>query len=327
LAARLSPYRLLSPRGASAKLDIFIFHRVHAVPDPLAPGEPDVARFERLVRFLSNAFTLLPVTEAAARLGSGTLPAAAACITFDDGYADNLTLAAPILERFGASATVFVATGYLDGGRMWNDTVIECVRGARADRIDLADIGLPDLRVVTLEEKRNAIATLLPLLKYRPMDERTALADAIARRTQANLPSNLMLTSTQLQELARTPRVTIGAHTRHHPILACASDEEAEAEIRGSRADLESLIDAPVDLFAYPNGRPGRDYRAEHVGMVRRAGFRFGVSTAQGVATRASDPLQLPRFTPWGESMPRFALQLARVLVSAPLPSSLEVAA
>lgn len=327
MAARLSPYRLLSPGGASAKLDIFIFHRVYPSLDPMAPGEPDVARFERVVRFLSRAFTLLPLAEAASRLASGTLPAAAACITFDDGYADNLTLAAPILARFDAPATIFIATGYLDGGRMWNDTVIESIRSTSLKTLDLADLGLPVVALTSLDQKRGAIDTLLPLVKYRPVDERIAIADAIARRAHVTPPSDLMLTTPQLRELAGAPNITIGAHTRRHPILACTPPAEAESEIGGSRSDLEALLQNRVDLFAYPNGRPDKDYRAEHVEMVRRAGFQFAVSTAQGVASAPADPLQLPRFTPWGDSMPKFGLQLARALLSVPAPETLRVAA
>ena len=327
MAARLSPYRLLSPGGSSAKLDIFIFHRVYCSLDPMAPGEPDVTRFERLVRFLSRAFTLLPLEEAASRLASGTLPAAAACITFDDGYADNLILAAPILARFDAPATIFIATGYLDGGRMWNDTVIESIRKTSVETLDLADLGLPVVPLTTLEQKRGAIATLLPLIKYRPVDERIALAEGIARRARVTPPSDLMLTTPQLRKLGSTPNITIGAHTRRHPILACTPSGEAEVEIGGSRNDLEALLQRGVDLFAYPNGRPDKDYRAEHVEMVRRAGFRNAVSTAQGVATAPADPLQLPRFTPWGESMPKIGLQLARALWKVPAPQTLQVAA
>ena len=39
----------------------------------------------------------------------------------------------------------------------------------------------------------------------------------------------------------------------------------------GQRGALEAIIDAPVKVFAFPNGRPGRDYTAEHVAMVREA--------------------------------------------------------
>ena len=72
----------------------------------------------------------------------------------------------------------------------------------------------------------------------------------------------------------------------------------------------------PVTLFAYPNGKPGRDYLAEHVQMVREAGFRAALSTAPGAATYDADSLQLPRISPWQRTPGRFGLALARSLWS-----------
>jgi len=106
-------------------LTIFAYHRVLPMPDPLRPGEVVAEVFEEQMRFLSRHFAVLPLLEAARLLQKRNLPARACCITFDDGYADNLTVAQPILEKYQLPATVFVATGYLDGQRMFNDTVID----------------------------------------------------------------------------------------------------------------------------------------------------------------------------------------------------------
>jgi hypothetical protein len=84
----------------------------------------------------------------------------------------------------------------------------------------------------------------------------------------------------------------------------------ALAEIADGKHRLEEIIGAPVTLFAYPNGKPGQDYAAEHVRMVREAGFSAAVSTAAGVAAEGSDLFQLPRFTPWDRKPAAFALRL-----------------
>ena len=117
-----------SPAGTKARLQVLIFHRVLPVPDPLFPDEVDARRFDELCGWLKGWFNMLSLDDAVARIKTGTLPTRAACITFDDGYADNYQVALPILRRHGLTATFFVATGFLDGGRMWNDTVIESVR-------------------------------------------------------------------------------------------------------------------------------------------------------------------------------------------------------
>lgn len=117
---------------SGAELSILIYHRVLARPDPLFPGEVDRALFERQLRLLKRFYTVLPLSVAVQRLRDGSLPPRAACITFDDGYADNAEHALPLLRQYGLHATFFIATGYLNGGQMWNDRVIDAVRRRRA---------------------------------------------------------------------------------------------------------------------------------------------------------------------------------------------------
>ena len=313
-----TPYSLLG-RG---KLNIFIYHSIKAVPDPLLPSEPDVRQFDAILAFLRRWFAVLPLAEAVRRLGEGTLPPAAASLTLDDGYADNLTRLLPLLEKHAVPATVFVADGYLDGGCMWNDVIIESVRGCRGARLDLAAHGLPVVDVEGIEARRRALDVLLPLVKYRPLAERTPLAAAIARSAGVTPPGDLMLTSAQLKTLARSPLVTIGAHTHLHPILAVENEATAREEIAASKRRLEAITEKPVTLFAYPNGRPGKDYTPRDVGLARAAGFDAAVSTAQGFADVASDRFQLPRFTPWDRTLSRFAVRMARHLASSSRPTS-----
>ena len=316
--ASWTPYGLLG-RG---KLNIFIYHSIKSAPDPLLPSEPDVRQFDAILGFLRRWFTVLPLAAAVRRLADGTLPPAAASLTLDDGYADNLTRLLPLLEKHALPATIFVADGYLDGGCMWNDVVIESVRGCREPRLDLSAHGLPVVDVDGIEARRRALDVPLPLVKYRPLAQRTPLAAAIARTAGVTPPADLMLTSAQLKTLARSALVTIGAHTHLHPILAVESEATAREEIAASRRRLEALTEAPVTLFAYPNGRPEKDYTPRDVGLARAAGFEAAVSTAHGFADAASDRFQLPRFTPWDRTLPRFAMRMARHLASAPRPAS-----
>lgn len=242
---------------------------------------------------------MLPLSEAVERLKAGTLPARAACITFDDGYADNATNALPILQKHGLTATFFIATGYLNGGRMFNDTVIEVIRHARSDMLDLSKLGLGQHDVSTELAKADAIRKILPVLKYLPQNERDA-ADAILSELPLSdaLPGNLMLTTAQLKSLHRAG-MEIGGHTSRHPILAKLDAGAAKQEILAGKQYLEDVLGVPVRLFAYPNGKPGVDFLPEQAAMVRELGFIAAVSTQRGAASQSADPYQLPRFAPW----------------------------
>ena len=305
--------RAVSP-GTRRGLSILIYHRVLAKKDPLFPAELDAAEFDHQIRMLNSCFNVLPLIDAARHARAGTLPARAACITFDDGYADNAEIALPILKKHGVSATFFVATGFIDGGRMWNDTVIELVRRTNDGAIDARSLGLGLHPIDSIVQRQAAIPALIKQLKYLSFDERARQVEALCRLVQTPLPDNLMMTSAQVRELHEAG-MDIGGHTVLHPILARLPSAQARDEIVRGKEMLQEIICEPVRLFAYPNGKPDSDYKAEHVAMVRELGFEGAVSTAWGAQKGNDDVFQLPRFTPWDKSRLRFAMRLAGNLV------------
>jgi peptidoglycan/xylan/chitin deacetylase (PgdA/CDA1 family) len=262
------------------------------------------------MQMLAEHFSVLPLSEAVERLREGSLPVRAASITFDDGYADNVTVALPVLQKFALPATFFISSGHLDGGRMWNDTVIEALRYAPGPALDLRPLGLDCLPVMTCVQRQQARLKLLTRLKRLTPPQRERQAAAIADVVGARLPRDLMMRSDQVRALAAAG-MEIGAHTVSHPILRTLTEEQARREIDSSKQQLTEITGTPVVLFAYPNGKPETDYDTRHVEIVREFGFRAAVSTAWGVANRTTDPFQLPRFTPSDQSPTRF---LARLL-------------
>lgn len=300
---------MVSPAGNRAKLSILVFHRVLAAPDPILHDEFDAMTFERQMVFLKREFNVLPLGEACAMRARGSLPARAVCITFDDGYADNEQVALPILKRVGLPATFFVATGFLDGGTMFNDGIIETIRNAPDGEHDLGSLGLGTYILDGDISRRAAIDALIRQLKYRPYDERLALIAPIAETVRAVPPKDLMMRPEQVRHLS-DQGMEIGGHTVGHPILAVLDEQAARAEIVDGKRQLEEITGAPVTLFAYPNGKPGQDYGPREVQLVKEAGFSAAVSTIAGVADGGSDIFQLPRFGPWDRSPWRLGLRL-----------------
>lgn len=308
--------RALSPGGRQG-LSILIYHRVLPQKDPLFPEEIDRTDFDRQLRLLTSMFTVIPLIDAVRRAKAGTLPPNAACITFDDGYADNAEVALPVLQKHGLSATFFVATGFLDGGLMWNDTVIEVVRRSDGPLLDAAAIGLGSHPLETIGRRQQAIASLIGQLKYLPLEERLVQVGRLVELAGVALPDDLMMTSAQVRQL-KLAGMDIGGHTVNHPILAKLAPAQARAEIAQGKLALEAMIGAPVALFAYPNGKPGADYVAEHVAIIRELGFEGAVSTSRGASKNNQDLFQLPRFSPWDRTPLRFALRMAHNLMLSP---------
>lgn len=300
---------------SSARLSILIYHRVLAQPDPLFPGEIDAKTFDRHLSVLKNFFNVMPLLEATRLLRNNKLPRSAACITFDDGYSDNEEVALPILQRHGLPACFFIATGYLDGGIMWNDRVIECIRHASGLHLDLSANGLGHYLIDSDQSKTKAISDILGKLKYMQFEKRQAIAEQLPICNVGVTQSSIMMSSDQVRIL-HLSGMEIGAHTVHHPILASMSDSSARADIADGKQQLEHMIGTAVRLFAYPNGKPGVDYGQRDVDLVRNLGFDAAVATHWGTAGYGCDPFQLPRFTPWDRSRIGFFLRLQKNVLS-----------
>lgn len=308
---------LASPAGRRGRLSILIFHRVLAAPDVLFPDEPDAARFDEICAWVSGWFNVLPLDEAVERWRRDSLPERAMAITFDDGYADNHDVALPVLKRHRLPATFFVSTGFMGGDCMWNDYVIAALRGAPEGLLDLTPLGARMPIEVALSDaasRRAAIQRVLLHTKYLSPDVRMEFCAGLCELAGVDRPTGLMMEPHQVRAL-RNAGMQIGAHTVSHPILAQLDDAAARAEIAQSKSALEDVLGEPVNLFAFPNGRPVDDYTVRDVALVRDCGFDAAFSTVWGAARQGSDRFQLPRFTPWDRARARFGTRLLMNLV------------
>ena len=300
------------PRGT---FQILSYHRVNDALDPFFPSLPS-AVFERHMRFLRQTHTILTVEELVARARERRVPRNAVAITFDDGYRDNLTDAAPILRRHGLPATFFLATGAIGTGEvLWFDRLAAAIRDTTQ-----ATLRTPWGQVLELdglEARLRALESSLSRLKQYPEDE---FRDALERIAEALAPmdgpslKDLMLSWDDVRTLA-AQGFSIGAHTVSHPILSRMTSERAWREIAESRAMVDSQCGGAPRAFAYPNGKP-EDYSPAVVEHVRRAGFGCAVTTRFGLNTNRTSPWELRRGGPWEHDLATFALRLAGMRLS-----------
>jgi peptidoglycan/xylan/chitin deacetylase (PgdA/CDA1 family) len=323
MTARLAPMSARLLRGAGnaiarragkdARLCVVNYHRILATPDPLLESEPDLATFRWQMALLADCFNVMPLHAALQALDAGTLPARVVCITFDDGYRSVHDLALPVLQEFGLPATVFVTSGHIGERNMWNDRIIEAVQSLPAGQLDLSDLGLGSYPLGALADRKDTVGRLTEASKYLPPKARVALVERLEALVGDRLAQALMLTPEMVVNLDRQG-IEIGAHTVTHPILTSLDDDSARAEIAGGKAQLEAILGKPVRLFAYPNGKVGKDFDQRHVDMVREAGFEAAFTTAVGAITARAHRFQLPRSRPWDATPLRFGLRLLRWL-------------
>jgi len=299
------------PAVGGGSLSVLMFHKVPQTPDPLVPGDLCMPDFEHILNFLQAHTQVLPLMEAVTALGKGSLPSRAVAITFDDGYADWMLNVAPALLKRALPATFFVTTEVLGGTVLWHERIVAAVRALPAQGARLP-YGFGNYSDLSMQSTRaTVVRALLERLKYLPLAERlTAIAMLEAQAASAlQLPPRFSAADVRA---LHSQGFDIGGHTIAHPILNESTDAEAMADIAGCKEELEHTIGGKVNVFAYPNGRPGLDYQAKHVAMVKAAGYKAAVASSGGVATRHTDVFQLPRTTTWGSSHAHMAYHLAR---------------
>jgi len=289
---------------------ILTFHRVNDDQDPFFAAMATsvfAARMEHIARH----YTVLPVEELAERLREGRAPSNALALTFDDGYRDSLTHAAPILARYGLPATIFLTTGYVGTSETpWYDLLALGLKTTRRDAVSLGPG--QSLPLGSTAERLRALEAILRHMKRMPDPERRRLADRLIHDLEPVTPEGqkrLMLSWDEVDAL-RGLGFSIGAHTVNHPILSRVEAEAAWGEIHGSKATIEQKLGVPVRGFAYPNGGVD-DYSPETIRIVERAGFRCAVTTRRGLNTAQTPPFELRRGGPWEQHLPTFAMKLA----------------
>lgn len=289
---------------------ILTYHRVNDHRDPFFGAMP-TRIFERQVQHLARHYVVLPVEELVDRMAAGTAPRNAAAISFDDGYRDTLTHAAPILAAYGLPATVFLATGFIGTAEVsWYDRLASAFK--LSPRASVTTPSEQELQLDTLDARLTALSRVRAHLKTLPEEQFRRSFHRILENLQAgerHSAKNRMLTWDDVHAL-RGLRFRIGAHTVTHPILSRVSAERARAEIVGSREMIQAACGTAPRAFAYPNGGPA-DYTAAVVDIVREAGFSCAVTTRFGLNTSRTSPWELLRGQPWEEDLPTFALKLA----------------
>ncbi|MDD4914515.1 MAG: polysaccharide deacetylase family protein [Methylococcales bacterium] len=288
---------------------ILIYHRVFDEPDYMYQGEADKKEFSWQMQLLARYFNVLPLSEALRLQAEGRLPSRAVAVTFDDGYADNLYNALPILKENRLTATFFIASGFLDGGRMWNDSIVEAIRAAEGETLDLSGLELGICEIGTPEQKERLARKLVGEAKYKNLSEREDFIAAVLAATGAKPDGDLMLTTAELLQLYHAG-MEIGGHTVSHPILKTLSDAEALSEIATNKKILEEKLGTTLKVFAYPNGKIGIDFLPKHAELVKSLGYEGAVSTEWGVNSPRTDRWRLARFTPWDKKPYKFLLRM-----------------
>lgn len=263
----------------------------HSVPRKGQPGAICGETFERQIRFLARHFDIVPAEDPSPRRAFGRRRVS---ITFDDGFRNNVEVAAPILRRYDAPATFFVCSRHAaEGEYLWISYFQALIRYFpersfvfRETTFDMAGAG----RAAAISKLWDTLAGLRP--------HPTAIYDAIRSELpplEEFVPPGVLedefagATEEHLRDLAAGGLFRIGVHTVDHPLLTRCEPEEARRQIVENRDWIERVTGAPSAGIAYPNG----DYDDRVVEICREAGLARGFAVTP--RRRPGDGFDLPR--------------------------------
>ena len=273
----------------------------------------------RVVRSLRRSgIELISLDEMYRRMTEGDFARRFVCLTFDDGYRDNLQWAYPILKESGVPFAVYVPTSFPDRlGELWW-LVLEAVV-SRNDRIGLVIDGRDrTFDCKTIAEKRALYDEIYWWLRSRPSEaEMRGILRNLAAYYHVDIAAfceELCMTWTEIAQLAADPLVTIGAHTVNHPALAKLSREAVRSEMDLSRSVIEAALSVRPQHLSYPYGDRG-SAAAREFEVAAELGFKTAVTTRPGVLfpEHRKRLMALPRISLNGDYQ---RLRYVRVLLS-----------
>jgi peptidoglycan/xylan/chitin deacetylase (PgdA/CDA1 family) len=298
-------------------LMVLNYHRIgDATQTPYDSGifSATAEEFDAQIAYLKRRFYLTSLEEARGVVAGGVPPGTSVLITFDDGYLDNYTLAFPILRSHNVQGVFFLPTAFVGTGKLpWWDVIAYIVKHSRKKVIRLQ---YPEVVAFDLERDSlpQVIMRILRFYKRSPMEERERFVSALEKACESSRPQDnaerCFLSWDEAREMQQAG-MAFGSHTHTHQILSKLSPEQAQEELRQSREILESQLNRPIDMLAFPGGR--RDtFSAETREMLESAGYRAAFSFYGGPNLPGEiRPFDIRRYGIDGQSHARFRLQTA----------------
>lgn len=289
------PMKAPRDRLGGQRLLVLGFHNVDG--SWCFPSQPGAGRkgLKRQLRMLRQLGQVVPLDAALRDLAEGRpLPARAVAITFDDGYRDTLTRAAPELRSLGLPATVFLIPGVLSRGvDPWWERLGWAFTRARAETLEWED-GRLSLRGAG--ERKRAFEEVSEWLKRRDRHQREEQIDRLVELLSPSGsydPRELFLDWEEARELVDAG-FTVGSHSMQHAILSEEFSEAQRTDLLESRRLLEDELQTPVSLLAYPNGTRG-DYDPTTIAAAEAAGYTNAITTVSGWNRSSTPPYEIRR--------------------------------
>ncbi|MGB0467217.1 MAG: polysaccharide deacetylase family protein [Pontibacterium sp.] len=260
----------------------------------------DKAEFERQIRYLSQNFKIVHLSEAMQLLKQGKVDQPTAVITFDDGYQNNYDVAFPVLKKYKAPATIYLVADPINTeDTIWFCRLNQALADTKSKQFTWNGM---QFNLSGAQSKAQASARIQASLKGMVNNRLNQEVDRLIRLLGSDpeqpVPDHSayrLLNQAEINEMQDSGLITFGAHTCSHAILSRLSEDEQRREINDSKSAIEQIAGKPCTHFAYPNGST-QDHDPVTAELIKAAGFESCVNMRPGANLPETDPMHLWRY-------------------------------
>lgn len=285
---------------------IFLFHGVitknrHTVRN-YTKKHLEVNEFEdvlRRLRTLGNPISMGEVVSA--HKEARCLPPNSYAITFDDGFANNFHIAAPILRRHETPAMFYLTSSFVENNEgSWTDLIEYAVESVDEVRFK-HDCFQPTSPIKSVADKIAFLDKIRGIVKSDANLDPYEFALELWKQNGVNrfIPDSELdqkMTPHEVAKLAADPLFMVGGHSRTHRVMSFLSSAELKAEVSTSIQSLKSWTGQEIVHYSYPEGL-AHCYSEEVISCLKEYGILCSPTAIEGTNELKTDLFHLKRIS------------------------------
>ncbi|HGY56256.1 MAG TPA: hypothetical protein ENK44_11165 [Caldithrix abyssi] len=240
--------------------------------------------FDEQMALISGKYTPVTMNDLVSfAKGEKKVPRRAVVVTFDDGFADNLEFAAPVLERYGIKAAFYITVNNVENQSLpWFVRLRIAVFNTNRLEWQIPGIGIT-YPLHNEEQKYQVFIKACRRCASLPTRKQQEFLENVDASLQTNYPKmeNFMLNWDQIKKLAGMGHI-IGSHSMSHPNLAYLEQEDLIFELGESKKIIEKQLKKKIDHFSYPNPALEPNWTEKTMQAAHETGYLTAVTSTPG---------------------------------------------
>jgi peptidoglycan/xylan/chitin deacetylase (PgdA/CDA1 family) len=293
----------LAAKVKSPSVAVLFYHSVMDDPSPYQSSLGEIVHstqvFRQQMESLARHYNPVTLSDVLDFLRDGRdLPPRPVVVTFDDGYKDNLEVAAPVMNRLGVPGVFYITVDCIDNQRLpWparlRFAIYTTTKHSLACESLLFTLGSAEQRT----EAFLKLSDLCAPLSGQVQEEFVRAVESQLEVDSSRIEARLLMTWDEIRKLAGSGH-EIGSHTMTHPNIAYVAESEMQVELTQSKRRLEQELKQEIIHFAYPGPalRPNWNQRSREI--TKQVGYQTATTIEHGPVRKQDDPLTMKRIGP-----------------------------